>query len=305
MSGEELQERVKEMLRVRLSQVLINEECKAGKFKVPVHLAMGHEAVAVAVNHALHEGDKLVLPHRNAAYNLARLGKLKPILDEYLLKPTGLAGGRLGSMNLMNPARGIVYTSSILGNNFPVSAGIAMAEKISASRNATFILGGDGSMEEGSFYESLMMMKTLGLSVVVIIENNEWSLGTRIAERRCPINLEKLAGSVGISYFCLAGNRIREYLEKLGRARDESVGRQSPICIEAEVKTLGDWRGDDGHFINYHSGPTPSVNVAEHAGGVLREDEDDPLFVAQVEIGREKITEMAREVMEDLRKEML
>src|SRR3989344_108092 len=119
-----------ETLRLRLGQILINEEYKAGKFKIPVHLAMGHEAVAVALNHVLEEGDKLVLSHRNIEFNLARLGKLRPILDEYLLKPTGLAGGKLGSMNLINPARGIIYTSSILGNNFPVAAGIAMAEKV-------------------------------------------------------------------------------------------------------------------------------------------------------------------------------
>ena len=61
------------ILRLRISQLLINEEYKAGKFKIPVHLALGHEAIAVAMDGVLEDGDKLVLPHRNAAYNLARL----------------------------------------------------------------------------------------------------------------------------------------------------------------------------------------------------------------------------------------
>ena len=100
-----------EILRLRISQISINEEYKAGKFKIPVHLALGHEAIAVALNHIFQDGDKLILSHRNMAYNLVRLGKLRPILDEYFLKPTGLAGGKLGSMNLINPSRGIIYAS--------------------------------------------------------------------------------------------------------------------------------------------------------------------------------------------------
>jgi len=78
------------MIRLRLSQILVNEEYKQGKFKIPVHLALGHEAIAVAVHHAMGDGDKLILSHRNIAYNLARLGSLRAVLDEYFLKPSGL-----------------------------------------------------------------------------------------------------------------------------------------------------------------------------------------------------------------------
>ena len=95
---------------------------------MPIHLALGHEAIAVAVSAVMTGRDKLLLSHRNIAYNLARAGTLRPLLDEYLLKPTGLAGGRFGSMNLLNPSRGVVYTSSILANQFPVAVGVAMSE---------------------------------------------------------------------------------------------------------------------------------------------------------------------------------
>src|SRR5205809_5961703 len=112
---------VDEAIRIRLSQMLINEDYKAGNFKIPIHLAFGHEAIAVAVSNVLREEDKLVLSHRNMAYNLARAGKLKPVLDEYYLRETGLASGKLGSMNQINPLKNIIYSSSILVNNFPVT----------------------------------------------------------------------------------------------------------------------------------------------------------------------------------------
>lgn len=291
----------REILRIRLSQILVNEEYKAGNFKIPVHLALGHEAIAVAVNHVLQDGDKLVLSHRNIAYNLARLGELRPILDEYLLKPTGLAGGKLGSMNLINPARGVIYSSSILGNSFPISAGIAMAEKITGHCGVTFVLGGDGAIEEGSFYESLVMAKTLGLSLLFVVENNEWSLGTHISERRCPINLERLAGSVDIPYLRLEGNHAHKYIEALQSVRERVLREENPVCIEVAVKTLGDRRAEDGRYINYHAGPAPTVDATTL---MLRENEDDPVFVVRQEMGTEKLNELLQKIMEELQDEI-
>lgn len=293
-------------LRLRLSQILINEEYKRGEFKVPVHLAMGHEAIAVALNFILQEEDKLILSHRNIAYNLARLGSLRPILHEYLLKDSGLMGGRLGSMNLINPSRGIIYSSSILGNNFPVAVGIAMAHKLRNQPYVTFVLGGDGSIEEGSFYESLLNAKSWGTSLVFVIENNGWSLGTHILERRCSIDLEEFTNSLGIFYLKLGGNHSPEYIEALANVREKSLHENNPVCIEVLVKTLGDRRADDGRYINYHAGPSPVVDVLKHApeAGILRENEEDPLFVMREELGREKFNQMSRKIMKELQEEI-
>lgn len=302
---------IDELIRIRLSQVLINEEYKSGKFKIPVHLSLGHEAIAVAVSNVLENQDKLVLSHRNMAYNLARSGRLKPIMDEYLLNTAGLAGARLGSMNLINKDNNIIYTSSILGNNFPVATGIAMAEKLKG-RGVTFVLGGDGSIEEGSFYESLLMMKSIGLSVVVIIENNEWSLGTHISERRTPINLEALSGSLGIDYFRLEGNNIDDYLVALKNIKQQTVENCEPVCIEVILKTLGDRQNPpseeypEGKYINYHAGPSPTVDIAGNFNGsILRDNSDDPLFVVCKMVGEQKFLEISGAILDELKNELL
>ena len=54
-----------EILRLRLSQLIVNEQYKAGRFKVPIHLAMGHESIAVSVSSVMSGNDKLLLSHRN------------------------------------------------------------------------------------------------------------------------------------------------------------------------------------------------------------------------------------------------
>lgn len=301
-----------ELIRNRLSQVIINEEYKSGNFKIPIHLSLGHEAIAVAISNTLKPQDKLLLTHRNMSYNLARSGKLRPIIDEYYLKESGLANGRLGSMNLINLDSNIIYSSSILANNFSVAAGIAMADNIFDNSAVTFVLGGDGSMEEGSFYESLVMMKSLNLGIIIIIENNEWSLGTHINERRVDINLDKLCESLGIVYQKLDNNSVLDYLNTLQETRIKCKQNSQPICIEVNVKTLGDrvtpptHEFPNGKYINYHAGPASTVDIkSDFYGLILRENSEDPLFVLQEEIGIEKLNKYGLEILEQLKTELL
>ncbi|MGI0073211.1 MAG: thiamine pyrophosphate-dependent enzyme [Nitrosotalea sp.] len=306
--SQEHKEIAKEILRLRLAQIIINEEYKNGKFKIPIHLAFGHESIAVALNHVMKEQDKLILSHRNMAYNLAREKSVKAILDEYFLKSTGIMGGKCGSMNLINPARGILYSSSILGNNFSVGAGIALAQKMLDANGITIILGGDGAIEEGSFHETLILSKTLGLSVLIIIENNEWSMSTKIDERRIPINLQKLSESFQIKYVKLSGNDPFIYMKELEILREYSLREKTPVCIEVMVNTLGDWRMKtpeypDGKFINYHAGPSPSVDLASWPSP-LRENEDDPIFVLTKYFDSNELFDMSRSIKEGLENEI-
>lgn len=306
--NEEQRKIVKDVLRLRLSQMIVNEEYKNNKFKIPIHLAFGHESIAVAVGAIMNNQDKLVLTHRNIAYNLAREKSITPILDEYFLKSTGTMAGKTGSMNLINPRNGIIYSSSILGNNFSVGTGIALSQKIQNTNSITIILGGDGSMEEGSFYESLIMCKTLELSAIIIIENNEWSMSTKINERRIPINLSKLLESLQIRYVKLSGNDPFSYIKELEELREYSLKEKTPICIEVMVTTLGDWRMKtpeypDGKFINYHAGPTPSVELSNWPI-FLRENEEDPVFALSKYFDKEEMSKISMSVKEELGKEL-
>lgn len=297
-----------EVLRIRVSQMYVNEEIKAKKFKIPIHLAFGHEAIAVAVANMMEDSDVLILTHRNIAYNLAREKSLKRILDEYLLKSTGLAGGRLGSMNLRNPNKGVIYSSSILGNSFSVSTGVALAQKMLHPRGFTVVLGGDGSIEEGSFFESLTMLKSLDLSAMVIIEDNEWSLATHTSERRCPINLSKVCESLGICYIKLSGNNPFDYIKKLKEMREISLRDQVPVCVEVTMVTLGDWilespEYPEGKFINYHAGATPSGDIKKWPE-VFRSSEEDPVFVLRSYFDKDILHEMSVRIADKIKKEI-
>jgi pyruvate dehydrogenase E1 component alpha subunit len=298
----------KEILKNRMYQMLVNQKYKEKKFKIPIHLALGHEAIAIAVSKVMSNKDNLILSHRNIAYNLARLGSLKPILNEYLLEKNGVMGGKLGSMNLINPNYGIIYSSSILGNSFSIAIGVALSHQIHRSEGITILLGGDGSIEEGSFHESLLMLKSLNLSVLIIIENNEWSMSTRIDERRHPINLQKFCEAYDIKYTKLEGNNPFTYIKILKSLKEDSLKTKSPICIEVMVATLGDWIMEtpefpNGKFINYHAGPTPSVDVTQGLSP-LRKTNEDPIYVLEKIFERADLDQLKNEVQLECNEEL-
>ena len=297
----------REVLQLRFSQLLVNEKYKAGEFKIPIHLAMGHEAIAVAVDSMMSEKDKLILTHRNIHYNLARSGKLKPVLDEYLLQKEGLAGAELGSMNLANEKKGIVYSSSILGNNLPVATGLALAEKAKRSGGLVTVVTGDGAMEEGTFYESLVFMKSNSLAVLVIVENNEWSMHTRIDERRTEIDLSKFTAALGADYEKLEGNDVFNYVDRLSEVKNGILTGKNPMVLEVKITTLGGWHVEadgkkNGRFIHPHAGPLPETSIDEWPE--LENSASDPVFMLTEHFPLEDLKKDSRDILSDLKKEI-
>ncbi|MFC2005199.1 thiamine pyrophosphate-dependent enzyme [Chloroflexota bacterium] len=297
----------REILRIRLSQMIVNEKYKNGEFKIPIHLALGHEAIAVAVDAIMGEEDQLVLSHRNIHYNLARSKSLKPELDEYFLKKEGLAGGKLGSMNLANEDKNIVYTSSILGNNLPVAAGLALGQKVRGLNGVVIVTLGDGAIEEGSFYESIVFLKSNELPSIIIMENNRWSLATMIEERRYNIDFQKLLESVNTEYVMLSSNDPYEYIKELITLRKQALNNKTPVFLEVGVTTLGSryLKTEDypeGKFINYHAGPAPTVKLA--GWPLIENSVEDPVFVLQEYFEQKLLERESQEILQNLMEEI-
>jgi len=295
------------LLRVRLGMLAVNEQLKAKAFRVPVHLALGHEAIAAALGAVMSGDDALCLTHRNIHYNLARAVSIRAELDELRLLDSGVAGGWLGSMNMNNPARGVIYTSSILANDLCVATGVALGAKVQGGNAATFVVTGDGALEEGTFHEALLILKSLDLAAVVVVENNGWSLATRIEERRCPVEVESLAAAFAIPYTRLSGNDVFDYAEQLARIRADALERRSPAIVEVGLHTLGDWHmtnadGSQGRHINYHHGAAGHVAFGDWP--LIKDDADDPVHVLAARLGAEQARALAADVFASVAKEV-
>lgn len=279
----------REVLQLRYWQHLVNEALKEGAFMVPVHVAIGHEAIAVAVNNVMNADDQMVLSHRNIEYNLARRGSLDPVVQEYLLSPDGAAKGKLGSMNLTQPDKGIVYTSSILGNNMPVACGLALGKIVKSSPGIVIVLTGDGAIEEGTFYESLVFSKSHGLPMLIIVENNDQAMSSTITQRRCPVSIADMCAAVDIPFYELRGNDVWQYWELLAEVRDTVAGN-GPVCVEVYLKAMTNHAGGTPGW------PTDPKVMSLDDGLVVEQSCYDPVFVLEQALSPQSIAKLTQEV---------
>jgi TPP-dependent pyruvate/acetoin dehydrogenase alpha subunit len=277
-------------LKLRRWQMEINEDLKKKRFKVPVHLGLGTEALVVAIASVIHSGDNLLLTHRNAAFNLVLAKDPRAVVREYEGLEDGLASGQLGSMNLANPKSGVVYSSSILANNISVACGCAYGHRISQSQNFTVVLTGDGAMEEGAFYEGLVFAKSHQLPLVIVVDNNDYSMASKISERRCEIDLSVFCESIGVNYLQLSDNDVQSYVAEFKKLRDTVTFSNSPTVVE--VKTT---------LLNQHAGPTPGwptdpMKVEISHGLVIEETASDPIFVLREKYGVKNFSKFETEL---------
>jgi len=147
------------------------------------------------------------------------------------------------------------------------------------SEAVVFALTGDGAMEEGAFYETLLFARSHRLPLAVLIENNDHSLASRIAERRSPVDAGALAASLDIPYLPLSGNDLTVYGQTLRRAR--GAAQAGPVVLEARVRT----------FCN-HAGATPGWatdprHISLSEGLVIEPSSEDPAYMAVRLLGEE------------------
>ena len=142
---------LKNIIKSRKFQIEINNKILENKLSIPVHLAFGHEFVSALVYKNFNkQKDKIVLTHRNIHFSSIFSKNVMNKYSRFWQKETNIR--TMGSMNFTDPKSGIIYTSSILGNNLSVATGVAKTLKDKGS--CCVCVTGDGALEEGSFYES-------------------------------------------------------------------------------------------------------------------------------------------------------
>jgi TPP-dependent pyruvate/acetoin dehydrogenase alpha subunit len=274
------------LLRLRHSMHQLNELLKKGAFNIPIHLGFGYEAAAVGMDVTMGPDDLLCLTHRNAAYNLARSKSLDLVLSNYRQEPRSDGMAHMGSMNLTAAGTGIAYSASILGNNLPVAAGIAMNRRLLGRPGIVFAATGDGGLEEGAFWETLIFARSHRLGLVVVVENNDCSMSSSIEQRRCPIDLSLVCQGLGVSYRHASGAVLADVKAVLGAARAEAADGQ-PALVELSITAF-----------NQHAGPTPGwpgdpMHIALENGWMVGDDGQDPIHALEQALGTEEFERLA------------
>ncbi len=118
-------------------------------------------------------------------------------------------------MHMIDRSVNFVGSTPLLGSVVPIATGVAFEQKYNNSNAITAAFYGDGASEEGVVYESYNIAALLGVPVLFIVENNLFSINSKIGDRR-PVgySLEKILSGFGVAYMRADGNNFEDVYEK-------------------------------------------------------------------------------------------
>ena len=223
-----------EMLRIRMIEEELVRRYSEQEMRCPVHFSIGQEAVAVGICQALGQDDSVLSGHRSHAHYLAKGGDLKRMICELYGKAAGCAGGKGGSMHLIDRSVNFLGSTSIVAGTIPISVGVAFANKLKKSPAAVVMFFGDAATEEGLFYESANFASLHKLPILFVCENNLYSVYSPLEVRQSPFRKNHLlAESLGIkARGGLDGNNAPSIYVEAKKALDSIYSGAGPCYLE-------------------------------------------------------------------------
>ena len=221
-----------DMFFLRTAEEKIAEYYFNNKIFSFVHFYIGQEAVAVGVSKHLNLEDRVFGNHRSHGHYLAKGGSLENMFAEMLGKAAGCARGKGGSMHMLDKSVGFMGSTPILGSAVPIATGSAFQQKMMKEPGITVVYLGDGAAEEGIFYESLNFAALHNLPLVVVLEDNLYSVNSDNSVRKSPdFNYGKIAEGFGIQYLRGDGNDVHDVLSASKIAVDSARNNSKPTLL--------------------------------------------------------------------------
>ncbi len=233
----------REMARIRLVELKVEELYHLDEMKTPVHLALGQEAVSSGVCAHLGTDDRIFSNHRSHAHYLAKGGDLKAMIAEFYCKETGCAKGRGGSMHLIDTAVGHFGSSAIVGGGIPHAVGAALAFKMQKKPCVAVSFFGDAASEQGVFFESMSLAVLKRLPVIFVCENNAYSVCSHISVRQPNPDVVMRPRAFDMPAAQVDGMDVSAVFAKAKEAVEFSRQGHGPYLLECRVQR---WRGHAG-----------------------------------------------------------
>uniref|UniRef100_C6E832 Pyruvate dehydrogenase E1 component subunit alpha n=1 Tax=Geobacter sp. (strain M21) TaxID=443144 RepID=C6E832_GEOSM len=230
---EELLKFYEQMVLCREFEESCAEQYSKGHITGFLHLYSGQEAVAVGCSAGLQPADYILSAYRDHAQAIVRGADPKRVMAELFGKATGLCKGKGGSMHLFAPELNFMGGYAIVGGQFPIATGLAWGSQLQEQDRITACFFGDGSMNQGTFHESLNWARLWDLPVLFICENNFYGIGTEVHRASAQAALHRRTCGYDIPSEKVDGMDVVAMYQATKRAAEWVRERQRPYFIEA------------------------------------------------------------------------
>jgi TPP-dependent pyruvate/acetoin dehydrogenase alpha subunit len=229
---------------IRLFEQSLLDLFATGTLAGTTHTCIGQETIAVGVMSAISPDLDIVFSnHRGHGHFLAYCGEIERLYLEIMGKPGGVCGGRGGSQHLQ--LRNF-YSNGVQGGIVPVTAGMALAEKLRRTGALAVVFLGDGTLGEGAIYEAFNIAALWRLPIVFIVEHNGYSQSTR-ASQQIAGTIRARPEAFGISTVECPGTDVGSILACATAAVDAVRTGAGPRCVICPTYRLAPHSKGDDH----------------------------------------------------------
>ena len=229
---DELRPLYRQMLAIRRMEEASAKAYSQGKIGGFLHLIIGQEAVCVGAIAALEQKDYVVATYREHGHAYAKGVAARPIMAELYGKKTGLVKGLGGSMHLFDKSKNFLGGYGIVGGHVPIAAGAAFASKYRGDGAVTLCFFGEGASTIGGFAEGLALAALWKLPVVLICENNQYSMGTPMYRSLAVEDVSLRALAHGMPRDRFDGDDVIKVKRRIAEAVERARVSGEPTLVE-------------------------------------------------------------------------
>ena len=209
-------------------------ERKIGGF---LHLYTGQEAVATGVLEMARTGqgtdnDYVITGYRDHIHAIKTGAPAREVMAELYGKETGSSKGRGGSMHIFDASQNFMGGYALVGQPFPLAAGLALGCKHKGTDQIAICFLGDGANNQGTFHETMNMAKIWNLPVLFVCENNQYAIGTHINRSTAVLDQYKRVCAYDMEASQHDGMDIDIVMEAAKKAIDFVRSGKGPYFIE-------------------------------------------------------------------------
>ncbi|HYL99336.1 MAG TPA: thiamine pyrophosphate-dependent enzyme, partial [Blastocatellia bacterium] len=214
------------LLRNRLHDIALKRWVKQGVIS-KAWLGTGEEAATIGPVHALNRD---VVEDGLSADFVAPMIRNSGACHEMGMSIADMLRGYLGTADSPTRGRdlhigdfkhGVLAPISPVGHMVPVTAGVAMSFKLKKQPRVALTWIGDGSTKSGPFHEGMNFAAAQHLPLIVIVQNNQVALGTRLGQYHRGSFL-KLAEAYGVEGRGFDGNNVLDAYAAVKLAADKA-----------------------------------------------------------------------------------
>jgi TPP-dependent pyruvate/acetoin dehydrogenase alpha subunit len=161
-------------------------------------------------------------------------------MAELLGKVVGPCAGKGGRGHMAAPALGFFGAHAVVGGNLSIAAGAALAMQQQKRPGLVACIFGDGACGSGALHETLNMAAIWKLPLLLVCNNNQYSISTPAAQALAPRQLANIALPFGIPAQTVDGMdvlAVREAAQQFTAAIRSGKGPAFLECVSYRFLT--------------------------------------------------------------------